>query len=224
MAVASTWRPGPGRRPPATRPTPRPGAGVAGRRPGIPRQPPWLGFGLLPHRSQGVTWRSGRVTPIRWAPPSTGRGRTSRCSARQPSPSNCACSAPAAGRPGSSCRRTTATSGTATCRPCSQGSVTGIGCTGRTTRPLVSAATRTSCCSIRTPRRSPATSGGTTRCSPTRSATPTRRIAPTRWTPQTPRATCRKAWSSTRTSTGRATSTRGSDTTTRSSTRPTSRA
>ena len=41
------------------------------------------------------------VRPTRSAPPTTARAPTSRCSARSPSASNCACSTPTAARPGS---------------------------------------------------------------------------------------------------------------------------
>ena len=67
-----------------------------------------------------------------------------------------------------------ATSGTATCRRCSPASATATGCTGRTTPRRASGPTRTSCCSTRTRRRSPARSTGTRRCSPTSFGDPTR--------------------------------------------------
>ncbi len=39
-----------------------------------------------------TTWRSGRARPTRWAPPTTGPARTSRCSARSPRRSSSVCS------------------------------------------------------------------------------------------------------------------------------------
>ena len=64
-------------------------------------------------------------------------------------------------------RRRPGTSGTATCRGCAPGSSTACACTGRTSRSTGTAATPTSCWSIRTPRRSAARSTGRRRCSAT---------------------------------------------------------
>ena len=63
----------------------------------------------------------GRATPTRWAPPTTARAPTSRSSPRSPSASSCACSPPAARRPGSRSPRSTGSSTTATCPPSSPG-------------------------------------------------------------------------------------------------------
>ena len=54
----------------------------------------------------------------------------------------------------SACTRWTGSSGTATCPASGRASATGTGCTAATTRRPASAATRPSCCSTRTPRRS----------------------------------------------------------------------
>ena len=70
-------------------------------------------------------------------------------------------------------RRSTGSSGTCYLPRVGPGSATATGCTGRTTRQPASAATRRSCCSTPTPRRSRARSTGTSRCSPTTSTTPT---------------------------------------------------
>ena len=75
-------------------------------------------------------------------------------------------------------------------------SATATGCTARGTRPTGCGATRPSCCSTPTPRRSTARSTGTRPASPTTSTTPTSR------TPPTARRTCRAASSATRSSTG----------------------
>ena len=65
-----------------------------------------------------------------------------------------------------------ATAGTPTCPTSGPASATATGSTARGTRPRGSGATRPSCCSTRTPRRSPARSTGTRRASPTTSPTP----------------------------------------------------
>ena len=63
--------------------------------------------------------------------------------------------------------RSTATSGTPTCRPSPPGSGTGSGSTAPGIRRPVTAAIRASCCSTRTASRSTATSTSPRRCSPT---------------------------------------------------------
>ena len=67
----------------------------------------------------------------------------------------------------SSSTRSTATSGTPTCRPSPPASATASGCTGRGTRAPGTAATPASCCSTRTASPSTATSTSPRRCSPT---------------------------------------------------------
>ena len=95
------------------------------------------------------------------------------------------------------CPRSTASSGTATCPTSARASATATGCTARTTRRAGCGATRPSCCSTRTPRRSTGTSTGTSRCSATTSATRTRRNDD-----DSARRTCPSRSSSTRSSTG----------------------
>ena len=85
------------------------------------------------------------------------RAPTSRCSARSPSASSCACSTHDGDRdPGRRCPRSTGSSGTASCPTSSRASATATASTARTTRQAASAATRTSCCSTPTPRPSTA--------------------------------------------------------------------
>ena len=86
----------------------------------------------------------------------------------------------AARKPASICRRSPRSAGTATCRRSGRASATATACTapGRPIRG--SGATRTSCCSIRTPRRSRACGTGTRRSFPITSTSPrTRRTIST---------------------------------------------
>ena len=123
--------------------------------------------------AEGATCRSGRESAIRSAPPTTAWAPTSRSSPRWPRRSSCACSTSGTGterrvqlsevdayvwhaylpgiEPGPALRLPGA-------RPVRPGRA---GC----------AATRTSCCSTRTPRRSTATSAGTRRSTATTSTT-----------------------------------------------------
>ena len=78
-------------------------------------------------------------------------------------------------RTGSPCTRWTGSSGTATCPASARASATATGCTGPTSRPPGIAATRPSCCSTPTPRRSTAAWTGAPRCSATSSADPDER-------------------------------------------------
>ena len=125
--------------------------------------------------------RSGPARPIRWAPPTTAPAPTSRCSARSPSGSSCACSTPTAAET----RLDAARGGRVRlarlpARTSSRASATATGCTARTIPQPATGATRTSCCSTRTPRRSTAPSTGTSRCSATTSATRTAATTTTR--------------------------------------------
>ena len=98
-----------------------------------------------------LVWPGSRTRSAR---PSTERGRTSRSSPRSPSGSSCACST----RTDETRVELTEVDGVRLARlPArrrSPGSATATACTARTTPSRASAATRPSCCSTPTPRRS----------------------------------------------------------------------
>ena len=138
-------------------------------------------------RWQG-TGRCGRATAIRWGRLMTVRGPTSPCSRRWRSRWTCACSPMTARRPGWRCGRWMGSSGTVTCLVSGRASVTGTGSAAATIRPPDAAATRPSCCWIRTRRRLREASAGTPRCTPTPWAARTSAAMRTR------RRTCRGRW------------------------------
>ena len=113
------------------------------------------GFGAVAQRSRESAWRSGRGTPTRWGRPSTGPAPTSPSSARSPRRSSCACSTTTA-------RETRITdAGGRRLRlallPADRAARPALRLPGaRSVRPAARrrGATRTSCCSTRTPRRS----------------------------------------------------------------------
>ena len=104
------------------------------------------------------------------APRGTDAAPTSRSSRRSPNASSCACSIATVARRASTCPSERRSAGTPICAASVPDSATGFACTARGIRPAGIGATRRSCWSIRMPAPSPATSNGTRRCSPIRSA------------------------------------------------------
>ena len=112
----------------------------------------------------------------RWAPrPAStwaSRARTSRSPPASPTASPCACSTRPARKPRSRCRITTPMSGMRSCRESARGRPTGTASAAPGTRPGACGATRPSCCSTPTPRRSAERSRSGRRCSARTRPTP----------------------------------------------------
>ena len=138
--------------------------------------------------AKGTACRSGPVPPIPWARTTTGRAPTSRCSARWPRRSSCACSTPQ----GHETRvRLPEMDGLDLARlPARHRARPALRLPGaRALRPGQRAALQPeqAAARSRTRRRSTAPSSGSSRCSATTSATPTAATTPTR-PPQMPKS------------------------------------
>ncbi len=131
------------------------------------------------------------------APPSTESEPTSRYFRKSPSASSCAFSTTAERKRVSNCPNGRRFAGMGICRTSNRGNGTASGCMDRGCPTRGAGAIRPSCCSIRTPKRSTVHGTGTKRCSRTTLALPRRRA-----TISTAGRSCRRASSSTRSSTG----------------------